>query len=91
VLAALEANFPHTFHLLLALPLDQVTAEIPGLLTFVADNSDLADADAVLGAIAENTPNLAQAVTNLIVVTDNWRDVGGTDGVTRFDGVTAVD
>jgi hypothetical protein len=91
VLAAVEANFPHTYHLLLTLPLDAVSAEIPGLLTFVADNSDLADADAVLGAIAENTPNLAQAITNLRVVTENWRDVDGTVGVTRFDGVTAVD
>ena len=91
VLAALEANFPHTFHLLLTLPLDQVSAEIPGLLTFVADNSDLPDAGAVLEAIAATTPRLAQAITNLIVVTENWRDVEGTDGVTRFDGVTAVD
>ena len=91
VLAAIEANFPHTYHLLLTLPLDQVSAEIPGLLTFVADNSDLADADAVLAAIAATTPRLAQAITNLIVVTENWRDVEGTVGVTRFDGVTAVD
>jgi hypothetical protein len=91
VLEAVEANFPHTYHLLLTLPLDAVSAEIPGLLTFVADNSDLADAGAVLGAIAENTPNLAQAITNLLVVTDNWRDVDGTVGVTRFDGITAVD
>ena len=91
VLAAIEENFPHTYHLLLTLPLDEVSAEIPGLLTFVADNSELADADAVLAAIAENTPHLAQAITNLLVVTENWRDVDGTVGVTRFDGVTAVD
>ena len=91
VLAAIEANFPHTYHLLLTLPLDQVSAEIPGLLTFVADNSDLADAGAVLAAIGENTPRLAQAITNLLVVTDNWRDVAGTSGVTLFDGVTSVD
>ena len=91
VLAAIEANFPHTYHLLLTLPLDQVSAEIPGLLTFVADNSDLADADAVLAAIAATTPRLAQAITNLGVVTENWRDVDGTVGITRFDGVTAVD
>ncbi len=89
VLAALEANFPHTFHLLLALPLDQITAEIPGLLTFVADNSDLADADAVLGAIAENTPAIAQAVTNLAVVTDGFRAIPGTEALTRFDGSPA--
>jgi hypothetical protein len=91
VLTAIEANFPHTYHLLLTLPLDQVSAEIPGLLTFVADNSDLADAGAVLAAIGENTPRLAQAITNLLVVTDNWRDVAGTSGVTLFDGVTSVD
>jgi hypothetical protein len=91
VLAAIEANFPHTYHLLLTLPLDQVSAEIPGLLTFVADNSDVPDADAVLGALSENTPRLAQAITNLLVVTGTWRDVEGTDGVTRFDGATTVD
>ncbi len=91
VLAALEENFPNTFHLLLALPLDEVSAEIPELLTFVADNSDLADAGAVLEAVEANTPRLAQAITNLLVVTENWRDVEGTDGVTRFDGVTPVD
>jgi hypothetical protein len=55
-------------------------------LTFVADNSDLADADAVLGALAENTPNLAQAITNLLVVTDGFREIPGIDQLTRFDG-----
>jgi hypothetical protein len=90
VLAALQANFPHTYHLLLALPLDQVSAEIPKLLTFVSNNSQVGDANAVLGAIAATTPRLAQAITNLMVVTENWRDVAGTDGVTRFDGVTEV-
>jgi hypothetical protein len=91
VLAALEANFPHTYHLLLTLPLEDVSAEVPGLLTFVADNSELADADAVLAAIAATTPQIAQAVTNLLPVTANWRDVEGTEGVTRFDGLTTVD
>ncbi len=86
VLTALEENFPHTYHLLLALPLSEVSAEITELLTFVADNSDLADADAVLAAIAENTPNLHQAIVNLIVVTDGWRAVPGTENLTRFDG-----
>jgi len=86
VLAAIEANFPHTYHLLLTLPLDQVSAEIPGLLTFVADNSDLADAGAVLAAIGENTPRLAQAITNLLVVTDGFREIPGIDPLTRFDG-----
>ncbi len=90
VLAALQENFPHTYHLLLALPLDQASAEVPGLLTFVSENSAVGDEGAVLDAIAANTPRLAQAITNLLVVTQNWRDVDGTDGVTRFDGVTAV-
>ncbi len=91
VLVALEANFPQTFNLLLTLPLEDVSAEIPGLLTFVADNSDLADAGAVLDALTVSTPNLAEAVTNLLVVTDSWRDIEGTTGVTRFDAATSVD
>jgi hypothetical protein len=86
VLAALEDNFPNTYHLLLALPLDQVSAEIPELLTFVADNSDLADADAVLAAIETNTPKLHQAITNLLVVTDGFREIPGIEPLTRFDG-----
>ncbi len=91
VLVALEENFPHTFHLLLSLPLEDVSAEVPGLLDFVADNSELADGDAVLAALSENTPNIAQAIVNLGVVTDNWRNVDGMDGVTRFDGSTSVE
>lgn len=90
VLAALEENFPHTYHLLLTLPLDQVSAEVPALLNFVAENSELADGDEVLSAIAANTPHLAQAIGNLLVVTENWRDVEGMDGTTRFDDVTPV-
>jgi len=91
VLVALEENFPHTFHLLLSLPLEDVSAEVPGLLDFVADNSELDDGDAVLAALSENTPNIAQAIVNLGVVTDNWRNVDGMDGVTRFDGSTSVE
>ena len=86
VLAAVEENFPHTYHLLLALPLDEVSAEISGLLTFVADNSELADAGAVLAALEANTPRLAQAITNLLVVTGGFRDVPDIEGLTRFDG-----
>ena len=52
----------------------------------MADNSDLPDAGAVLAALAENTPNLAQAVTNLLIVTDGFREIPGIDQLTRFDG-----
>lgn len=86
VLGAMQEISPRTLHLLLALPLENASAEIPGLLDFVAENSDLADRDAVLSAVSENTPNIAQAVVNLGVVTDNWRDVAGTEALTRFDG-----
>ncbi|NOX28789.1 MAG: hypothetical protein GXP35_01860, partial [Actinobacteria bacterium] len=78
---------------MLSLPLEDVTAEVPGLLDFVAVNSELADGAAVLAALSENTPNIAQAIVNLGVVTDNWRNVDGVDGmdgVTRFDGSTSV-
>jgi hypothetical protein len=86
VLAALEANFPHTYHLLLTLPLDQVSAEVPVLLNFVAENSELADAAEVFDAIEANTPHLAQAIGNLLVVTDGFREIPGIEPLTRFDG-----
>ena len=86
VLAAVETNFPHVYHLLLALPLDAVSAEIPDLLTFVAENSEIGDADAVLAAIEANTPHLAQAITNLLVVTGGFREIPGIAPLTRFDG-----
>ena len=86
VLAALKANFPHTYHLLLALPLDRVSAEIPDLLTFVSKNSQVGDENAVLGAIAATTPRLAQAITNLLVVTGGFREIPGIAPLTRFDG-----
>ena len=86
VLAAVETNFPHVYHLLLALPLDAVSAEIPGLLNFVADNSEVGDANAVLEAVAATTPRLAQSITNLLVVTGGFREVPGFAGLTRFDG-----
>jgi uncharacterized membrane protein len=86
VLVAVETNFPHVYHLLLALPLDAVSAEIPGLLTFVSKNSDVGDENAVLGAIAATTPRLAQAITNLLVVTGGFREIPGIAPLTRFDG-----
>ncbi|NOX31710.1 MAG: hypothetical protein GXP35_16940, partial [Actinobacteria bacterium] len=39
-----------------------------------------------LAALSENTPNIAQAIVNLGVVTDNWRNVDGTADLTRFNG-----
>jgi hypothetical protein len=72
--------------LLLALPLDAVSAEIPDLLNFVAENSKVGDAEDVLAAITATTPRLAQSITNLLVVTSGFREIPEIAPLTRFDG-----
>ena len=85
VVAALQKNFPHTTALLQAIPLSAVTAEIPGLLSFLETNLKVSQAD-LLSALTTNFPGIATAVTNLPAVTNGWNEVPKVDGLTRFDG-----
>lgn len=90
VLALLQKNFPQTMHLLSAIPLSDVTAELPKLVAFLADTLKISQAE-VLAAIKENFPGLAQAITNLPVVTNGWDKVPGTENLTRFNGDQVTD
>ncbi len=85
VVAALQANFPHTLALLQATPLSDVSAEIPLLVDFLAGTLGISQEE-VLAAVETNFPNLYQAITNLPGVTEGWNNVPGTEGLTRFDG-----
>ena len=85
VLAALQANFPHTTALLQAIPLSAVTAELPGLFTFLEGALEVTEAE-LLAALSANFPGLAQSITNLPAVTNGWNDVPGIGAATRFDG-----
>jgi hypothetical protein len=88
VVAALAKNFPHTLALLQAIPLSSVTAELPGLLTFLETTLKVSPAQ-LTAALKTNFPAITQAVTNLPTVTSGWDHVKGIDGMTRFNG-TAV-
>jgi len=85
VLAALSKNFPAATHLLLALPLSNVSAEVPKLVSFLATTLKLTDAQ-VLAAVKANFPALYGAITNVGTVTGGWNDIPGTQNLTNFAG-----
>lgn len=85
VKSTLLTKFPATTHLLLALPLSNVSNEIPGVLSFL-EGALTADQTQVLAALKSNFPALTQAIVNLPTVTSQWNSVTGTTGFTRFDG-----
>ena len=89
ILAVLKKEAPHTTALLQALPLSGVTAERPGLYAFLGKTLKLSE-DEVQGALKQSFPRLWQTLQAAPPVTDGWNDVQGLDGMTRFDGTTAV-
>ena len=89
ILAVLKKEAPHTTALLQALPLSGVTAERPGLISFLAKTLKLSEDD-VQGALKQSFPRLWQTLVAAPPVTDGWNDVQGLNGMTRFDGTTPV-
>lgn len=73
VLAALQENFPRTTALLQAIPLSNVTKELPSLTKY-------------LKPAVPMVPRLAQTITNAPAVTGGWNEVPGLNGATRFNG-----
>ncbi|HTN23585.1 MAG TPA: hypothetical protein VL120_06325 [Solirubrobacteraceae bacterium] len=89
ILAVLKQEAPHTTALLQALPLSDVTAERPGLITFLAKTLKLSEND-TQGALKQSFPRLWQTLLAAPPVTDGWNDIPGLNGMTRFDGTTPV-
>ncbi len=85
VAAALRKEAPHTEALLRTLPLSGVSAEIPGLLKFLAATLKMSEEE-VLAALNTSFPRLAQSIAALPKVTGGWDAVPGIEGMTRFDG-----
>lgn len=77
VVAALQKNFPHIAGLLQAIPLTDVTAELPKVA-----------ASLPAGAL-KLVPHLAQTIQAAPIVTGGWLSVPGTEALTRFDGTPA--
>lgn len=88
VLALLKENFPHTTALLQALPLSDVTEEIPGVQRFLASSLDITEQQ-LSDTLTTDLPGLAQVLTALPKVTDGYQAVPGTERLTRFDGSKA--
>lgn len=86
VLAAVSAHFPHLAGLLEALPLSSVSAELPGLETFLASLLHVTPAQ-LLHTLATDFPALYQAIANLPRVTSGWNHVPNMAGLTTFAGV----
>lgn len=90
VLAALKANAPNTTALLTAVPLEEVAAELPKLVKFLADTLKLSEAT-VQGVIPESFPKLGQVIGALPKVAGAWAS-GPAVQFTRVNGepVTTV-
>jgi hypothetical protein len=85
VVAVLLAKFPAVTHLLAAVPLTRVTAELGPFETFV--EGILHDTPAALqGALPDAFPALDASINALPTVTGQWDQVAGTAGFTRFNG-----
>lgn len=85
VLSALRKEAPRTTALLEAIPLSAITAEIPPLAAFLSSTLKISG-DELIETLGKSFPGLAQVITNVGPVTTGWRDVPGTESLTRFDG-----
>lgn len=85
VLNVLTTNFPHTAALLQTVPFEDVVAELPNLVPFLATTLNLSP-EAVETALPQLFPGISQSITALPQVTAGWEQVPGTEGFTRFDG-----
>ena len=81
-------DFPHTAKLLDGVPFSASTAEAWKLVDYLASASHVTT-DQMWGTLRAKFPKVYQVVTNLRRVTDGWKEVPGTDKLTRFDGSPA--
>ena len=86
VLVAVAAHFPHLAGLLEALPLSSVSAELPGLETFLASLLHVTPTQLV-HTLSVHFPALYEAIANLPAVTTGWNHVPNLAGLTTFTGV----
>lgn len=81
-------NFPHTANLLDGVPFSASVADARRLVDNVASASNVAAAE-LWQTLHTRFPKIHQLITNLGIVTDGWKQVPGTDHLTRFDGTPA--
>lgn len=80
--------FPHTAKLLDGVPFSASSADATRLVEFLAAESNVSNAQ-MWDTMRADLPQTYQLMTNLQFVTDGWKEVPGTEDLTRFDGTPA--
>lgn len=88
VRALVHLDFPHAAKLLDGVPFSASIADARKLIDNLAASSHVTH-DQMLATLRAKFPKVYQLITNLAIVTDGWKQVPGTDKLTRFDGSPA--
>lgn len=86
---AIRRRAPKTTALLAAIPLTEVSAEIPHLVGYLS-RALRTPGDRLVSTLRMRTPGLARALLTVPEVTVSWNAIPGTEAMTRFDGLTPV-
>lgn len=89
VAAIVNAGFPHTAALLVALPLSTVNTQLTSLEDFLATKLGISN-DQLVAALEQAVPGIAQSIVNLPAVVNGWDTSPGGTGLTRFDGTPVL-
>ncbi|WP_067970887.1 hypothetical protein [Mycolicibacter icosiumassiliensis] len=81
-------DFPHAARLLDGVPFSASVADASKLVDYVASTSGVPPAQ-LWETLHARFPKIYQVLSNLQIVTDGWKEVPGTDKLTRFDGSPA--
>lgn len=88
VLELVHSFFPHTAAILDAVPFSEGTAEIPKLVDYLASTENVTS-DQMRETLQADFPGIYGVLTNLPDITNWWKNVPGTENLTRFDGSPA--
>lgn len=80
--------FPHTANLLDGVPFAAATADATKLVESLAAASNVST-EQMWNTLRADFGEIYQLTTNLKLVTDGWKEVPGTENLTRFDGTPA--
>lgn len=81
---------PRTSALLEAVPLSAVATEVPRLLTVLSRELGMGGGDRLVATLRRRAPGLTRAMLAAGPVTAGWRQIPGTQDLTRPDSATPV-
>jgi hypothetical protein len=81
-------DFPHAAALLDGVPFSASTADATKLVDHLASEAHVTSTQ-MWNTVRAKFPKIYQVLTSLRTVTNGWKEVPGTEGLTRFDGTSA--